>query len=52
MFKKKIINTSSNLKTGLYLWTKIKSNECLHIRTEGVDDMIGKKKGVINATLF
>jgi len=36
MYKKIIINASSNLKKGLYLGTKIKSNECLDIRTEGV----------------
>jgi len=36
MFKKKIINASSNLKRGLHLGTKIKSNVCLNIGTEGV----------------
>jgi len=36
MFRKKIINTSSNLKRGLHLGTKIKSNGCLDIGTEGV----------------
>jgi len=36
MFRKKIINASSNLKRGLQLGTKIKSNECLDIWTEGV----------------
>jgi len=36
MFRKKIINASSNLKRSLDLKTKIKSNECLHIETEGV----------------
>jgi len=36
MFREKIINVSSNLKRGLHLGTKIKSNECLDIETEGV----------------
>jgi len=36
MFRKKIINASSNLKRGLHLGTKIKSNECLDIGTERV----------------
>lgn len=36
MFRKKIINASSNLKRGLHLGTKIKSNGCLRIGTEGV----------------
>jgi len=36
MFRKEIINVSSNLKRGLHLETKIKSNKCLDIRTEGV----------------
>jgi len=36
MFRKKIINASSNLKRSLDLGTKIKSNGCLHIGTEGV----------------
>jgi len=29
-------NASSNLKRGLHLGTKLKSNECTNIRTEGV----------------
>jgi len=33
---KKIINTSSNLKRGLYLRINCLSNECLHTRTEEV----------------
>jgi len=33
---KKIINDSSNLKEGLHLGTKIKSNGCLSIGTKGV----------------
>ena len=36
MFKKKIINASSNLKRDLHLRTKIKSNGWLHIATERV----------------
>jgi len=36
MFRKKIINASSNLKKDLHSETKIKSNECLDIVTEGV----------------
>jgi len=36
MFRKKIINASSNLKKSLHLGTKIESNECLDIGTEGV----------------
>jgi len=36
MFRKKIINASSNLKMSLHLGTKIKSNVCLNIGTEGV----------------
>jgi hypothetical protein len=36
MFRKKIINASSNLKRSLYLGTNIKSNGWLYIRTEGV----------------
>jgi len=37
MFRKKIINASSNLKKGLYLKTKIKSNGYLNIKyREGV----------------
>jgi len=39
MFKKIIINVSSNLKRGLHLGTKIKSNGCLDIGTEGVKNM-------------
>jgi hypothetical protein len=42
MFRKIIINASSNLKRGLNLGTKIKSNEWLNIGTEGV--IIKKKK--------
>jgi len=34
MFRKKLINASSNLKRGLHLETKIKSNESLNIGTE------------------
>jgi len=34
MFRKKIINASSNLKKDLHLRTKIKSNGCLNIVTE------------------
>jgi len=33
MFKKKIINTSNNLKKDLHLKIKIKSNEYLDIET-------------------
>jgi len=40
MFREKIINASSNLKTGLHLGTKIKSNGCLDIGTEGVYALI------------
>jgi len=36
MFRKKIINTFSNLKRDLHLRTKIKSNECLNIGTKEV----------------
>jgi hypothetical protein len=36
MFRKKIINASSNLKMGLDLGTKIKSNGWLDIGTKGV----------------
>jgi len=36
MFRKKIIYTSSNLKRSLHLGTKVKSNGCLDIGTEGV----------------
>jgi len=36
MFRKKIINASSNLKRGLHVGTKIKSNECLDVETAGV----------------
>jgi hypothetical protein len=36
MFRKIIINASSNLKRGLDLGTKIKSNGWLDIGTEGV----------------
>ncbi len=36
MFRKKIINAYSNLKRGLQLGTKIKSNECLDIGTEQI----------------
>jgi len=36
MFRKKIINASSNLKRDLHLGTKIKSNECLNIGMEGI----------------
>jgi len=36
MFRKKIINASSNLKRSLHLGTKIKSNEWLDIGTNGV----------------
>jgi len=36
MFRKKIINASSNLKKSLHLRTKIKSNGSLDIGTEGV----------------
>jgi SLT domain-containing protein len=36
MFRKIIINASSNLKRGLELGTKIKSNGWLDIGTEGV----------------
>jgi len=36
MFKKKIINASSNLKEDLHLGTKIKSNGDLDIEMEGV----------------
>jgi len=36
MFRKKIINASSNLKMGLHLGTKIKTNKWLHIGTDGV----------------
>jgi len=36
MFKKIIINASSNLKKSLHLGTKIKSNGCLNIETDGV----------------
>jgi len=36
MFRKKIINASSNLKGDLHLGTKIKSNEGLDIGTEEV----------------
>jgi len=36
MFRKIIINASSNLKIGLYLATKIKSIGSLDIGTEGV----------------
>jgi len=36
MFRKKTINASSNLKKGLHLGTKIKSNGCLDIGTEEV----------------
>lgn len=46
MFRKKIINASSNLKRGLHLGTKIKLNGCLDIRTEGVLTLIWKLKGV------
>jgi len=34
--RKKLISASSNLKRGLHLVTKIKSNECLDIRMEEV----------------
>jgi len=40
MFKKNKINASSNLKRVLHLGTKIKSNECLNIGTERVNDML------------
>jgi len=43
MFRKIIINASSNLKKGLYLQTKIKSNEYLNIETEGVFDITHAK---------
>jgi len=36
MFRKKVINSSSNLKRNIHLRTKIKSNECLEIATEGI----------------
>jgi hypothetical protein len=36
MFRKKIINVFSNLKRSLHLGTKIKSNQCLDIGTDGV----------------
>jgi len=36
MFRKIIINASNNLKRGLHLKTKIKSNGYLDIETEGV----------------
>jgi len=36
MFRKNKINVSNNLKKGLHLGTKIKSNGCLDIGTEGV----------------
>jgi len=36
MLREKIIIASTNLKEGLHLGTKIKSNECLDIETEGV----------------
>jgi hypothetical protein len=39
MFRKKIINASSNLKRGLDLGTKIKSNGWLDIGTEGVNNI-------------
>jgi len=42
MFRKKIINASSNLKKSLQLGTKIKSNGCLDIETEGVIGSINK----------
>jgi len=40
MFRKKIINASSNLKRGLHLGTKIVSNVCFDIGTEGVYQFI------------
>jgi len=40
MLRKKIINASSNLKKGLHLGTKIKSNRCLDMGTEGVRETI------------
>jgi len=36
MFRKKIINASNNLKKGLHIEIKIKSNGCLDIEMEGV----------------
>ena len=36
MFKKKTINASNNLKRGLHLGTKTKSNGWLNIGTKGV----------------
>jgi len=34
--EEKMENASSNLKRSLHLGTKIKSNRCLHIGTDGV----------------
>jgi len=36
MFRKKIIDASSNLNRSLHLRTKVRSNRCLHIETEEV----------------
>jgi len=38
MFRKKIINASSNSKKDLHVGTKIKSDECLNIGTNRVLD--------------